>query len=159
MAPLWNRLAAFVYERERSLYNFQGLRAFKEKFHPVWEPRYLAWPGGIALPRVMADISALIAGGYRRMFLQGSRLKTAAAAVLILLAAPPSRRGRAARAGRELHVRRRGPGDGLPAFGSARRPSSSSSPATEAGTRAWSHGASGCATWARSSSASTSGRS
>ncbi|HET6896859.1 MAG TPA: phosphatidylglycerol lysyltransferase domain-containing protein, partial [Vicinamibacteria bacterium] len=87
VAPLWNRLGAFVYQRERSLYNFQGLRAFKEKFHPSWEPRYLAWPGGIALPRVMADISALIAGGYRRMFLKGSRhVKTAAAAVLLLLA-------------------------------------------------------------------------
>jgi lysylphosphatidylglycerol synthetase-like protein (DUF2156 family)/type IV secretory pathway VirJ component len=87
VAPLWNRLASIVYQRERSLYNFQGLRAFKEKFHPIWEPRYLAWPAGIALPRVMADISALIAGGYRRMFLKGSRhMKTAAAAVLILLA-------------------------------------------------------------------------
>lgn len=98
VAPLWNRLASVVYQRERSLYNFQGLRAFKEKFHPVWEPRYLAWPAGIALPRVMADISALIAGGYRRMFLKGSRhMKTAAAAVLIMLvtairagAAPPA---------------------------------------------------------------------
>ena len=87
MAPLWNRLASVVYQRERSLYNFQGLRAFKEKFHPVWEPRYLAWPAGIALPRVMADISALIAGGYRRMFLKGSRhVKTAAAAVLMMFA-------------------------------------------------------------------------
>ena len=70
VAPLWNRLATFVYERGESFYNFQGLRAFKEKFHPVWEPRYLAWPGGLALPRVLADISALIAGGYRRMFLK-----------------------------------------------------------------------------------------
>jgi phosphatidylglycerol lysyltransferase len=70
VAPLWNRLATFVYERGESLYNFQGLRAFKEKFHPAWEPRYLAWPGGLALPRVLADISALIAGGYRRMFLK-----------------------------------------------------------------------------------------
>jgi phosphatidylglycerol lysyltransferase len=68
VAPLWNRLATFVYRRGESLYNFQGLRAFKDKFHPVWEPRYLAWPGGLALPRVLADISALIAGGYRRMF-------------------------------------------------------------------------------------------
>jgi phosphatidylglycerol lysyltransferase len=98
VAPLWNRLASVVYERERSLYNFQGLRAFKEKFHPAWEPRYLAWPAGIALPRVMADISVLIAGGYRRMFLKGSRhMKTAAAAVLIMIvtaivagAAPPA---------------------------------------------------------------------
>jgi len=68
VAPLWNRLASFVYARGEALYNFQGLRAFKDKFHPTWEPRYLVWPGGLALPRVLADTSALIAGGYRRMF-------------------------------------------------------------------------------------------
>jgi phosphatidylglycerol lysyltransferase len=33
-----------------------------------WEPRYLAYPGGLALPRVVTDVSALIAGGYRRIF-------------------------------------------------------------------------------------------
>jgi phosphatidylglycerol lysyltransferase len=51
------------------VYNFQGLRAYKEKFNPVWQPRYLAYPGGLRLPRVLADVSALIAGGYLRIFL------------------------------------------------------------------------------------------
>jgi phosphatidylglycerol lysyltransferase len=36
----------------------------------VWEPRYLAYPGGLSLPRIMADLAALIAGGYRRVFLK-----------------------------------------------------------------------------------------
>ena len=53
-----------------AFYNFQGLRAYKEKFTPVWEPHYLAYPGGLRLPRVIADVSALIAGGYRRIFLK-----------------------------------------------------------------------------------------
>jgi phosphatidylglycerol lysyltransferase len=44
-------------------YNFRGLRAFKEKFGPVWEPRYLASPGGLALPFVLTDIATLISGG------------------------------------------------------------------------------------------------
>jgi phosphatidylglycerol lysyltransferase len=35
----------------------------------VWEPHYLVYPGGMGLPRILADISALIAGGYRRIFL------------------------------------------------------------------------------------------
>lgn len=70
VAPLWNRLASFLYEHGEAVYNFQGLRAFKEKFDPVWEPRYLAYPGGLRLPRVLADVSALIAGGYRRIFFQ-----------------------------------------------------------------------------------------
>ena len=34
-------------------YNFQGLRQYKEKFDPVWEPRYLACPGGSG-PRASA---------------------------------------------------------------------------------------------------------
>jgi phosphatidylglycerol lysyltransferase len=63
LAPLWARAGTFLYGRGESLYNFQGLRAFKEKFSPEWEPRYLASPGGIALPRVLANVATLIAGG------------------------------------------------------------------------------------------------
>ena len=33
-----------------------------------WEPRYLAYPGGLRLPRIMADVSALVAGGYTKIF-------------------------------------------------------------------------------------------
>ena len=68
---LWNRLGGFVYEHGEAFYGFQGLRAYKEKFDPVWEARYLACAGGWQLPRVLADISALVAGGYRRIFLKG----------------------------------------------------------------------------------------
>ena len=53
-----------------AIYNFQGLRAYKEKFNPVWEPHYLAYPGGLRLPRIMADVSALVAGGYGGIFLK-----------------------------------------------------------------------------------------
>jgi phosphatidylglycerol lysyltransferase len=35
------------------------VRQFKEKFRPEWEPRYLASPGGLALPRVLKAIAAL----------------------------------------------------------------------------------------------------
>jgi phosphatidylglycerol lysyltransferase len=70
MAPLWNRLGAFIFEHVDGLYNFRGLRAFKEKFHPVWEPRYLVYRGGLRLPQILADVSALIAGGYRKILLK-----------------------------------------------------------------------------------------
>jgi phosphatidylglycerol lysyltransferase len=70
VAPLWTRLGSFLYHHGETLYNFQGLRAYKEKFNPTWEPRYLAYPGGLALPRILADVAALIAGGYRRIFLR-----------------------------------------------------------------------------------------
>jgi phosphatidylglycerol lysyltransferase len=70
VAPLWNRIGAFLYEHGETVYNFQGLRAYKEKFNPAWEPHYLAYPGGLRLPRILADVSALVAGGYRRIFLK-----------------------------------------------------------------------------------------
>jgi phosphatidylglycerol lysyltransferase len=69
-APMWSRLAAFLYEHGERVYNFQGVRTFKEKFHPAWAPRYLAYPGGLRLARVLADVAALIAGGYRKIFLK-----------------------------------------------------------------------------------------
>jgi phosphatidylglycerol lysyltransferase len=67
VAPLWMRLGVFLYEHGEPLYKFQGLRAYKDKFDPVWDPRYLAYPGGLKLARILADISALVAGGYRRI--------------------------------------------------------------------------------------------
>ena len=73
VAPLWAKAGLFLYEHGEGVYNFQGLRAFKEKFDPVWEPHYLAYPGGLALPRALADMTALIAGGYRRVFTGGQR--------------------------------------------------------------------------------------
>lgn len=63
LAPLWARAGALVAARGEPVYNFRGLRAFKEKFDPVWVPRYLASPGGLALPRVLANVAAVIAGG------------------------------------------------------------------------------------------------
>lgn len=68
IASLWNKLGAFLYEHGEAIYNFQGLRAYKDKFNPQWEPRYLAYPGGLRLPRILADVSALVAGGYARIF-------------------------------------------------------------------------------------------
>jgi phosphatidylglycerol lysyltransferase len=68
VTSLWNRLGSFLYEHADAVYNFQGLRAYKDKFDPVWEPRYLAYPGGFRLARIVADVSALVAGGYRHIF-------------------------------------------------------------------------------------------
>ncbi|MBL0940442.1 MAG: bifunctional lysylphosphatidylglycerol flippase/synthetase MprF [Gemmatimonadaceae bacterium] len=62
-SPLWSRVGTLLYERGEPLYNFQGLRAFKEKFEPEWEPRFLAAPGGLVLPRALSNVAQLIAGG------------------------------------------------------------------------------------------------
>lgn len=63
LAPLWNRLGGFLFRHGEHFYNFQGLRRYKEKYGPEWRPRYLASPGGFALPQVLRDLSVLISGG------------------------------------------------------------------------------------------------
>lgn len=63
LAPGWSRLAALVYEHGEAFYNFRGLRTYKEKFRPEWRPRFLASPGGLALPGDVASITALVSGG------------------------------------------------------------------------------------------------
>ena len=68
---LWSRLGAFLYDHADATYNFQGLRAYKDKFKPTWEPQYLAFPGGRTMPHVLADLSALVAGGYWKIFRRG----------------------------------------------------------------------------------------
>ncbi len=65
LASTWNRLGALIYRFGEHYYNFQGLRHYKDKFIPVWEPKYLASPGGLSLPPIFADISALISGSIK----------------------------------------------------------------------------------------------
>lgn len=65
LAPLWSRVGAFMYQHGEHFYNFQGLREYKNKFDPIWEPRYLACPGGLALPRVLTNVATLISGGIK----------------------------------------------------------------------------------------------
>jgi phosphatidylglycerol lysyltransferase len=65
LAPLWSKAGARLYRHGEHFYNFRGLRSYKEKFTPRWEPRYLASPGGLALPRVVASTAALISGGLK----------------------------------------------------------------------------------------------
>jgi phosphatidylglycerol lysyltransferase len=63
LAPLWSRLGALLFRHGEDFYNFQGLRQFKEKFDPEWQPRYLVSPGGVVLPRVLANVASLVSGG------------------------------------------------------------------------------------------------
>ncbi|WP_020677786.1 bifunctional lysylphosphatidylglycerol flippase/synthetase MprF [Geopsychrobacter electrodiphilus] len=64
-APLWNRIGAVIFNQGEHFYNFEGLREYKQKFDPIWEPRYLAGPGGLSLPRILLNIAALISGGIK----------------------------------------------------------------------------------------------
>lgn len=60
LAPLWNRAVNLIFRHGDHFYRFQGLRQYKQKFAPVWQPKYLASPGGLALPHILADVTTLI---------------------------------------------------------------------------------------------------
>jgi hypothetical protein len=77
LAPHWHRVARIVWSLGRRFYNFQGLRTFKGKFDPIWEPRYLAASGWFGPYLALIDIVALIGGGMRviasRRAIEGGR--------------------------------------------------------------------------------------
>jgi lysylphosphatidylglycerol synthetase-like protein (DUF2156 family) len=58
-ASLFARIGRLVHERGEQFYGFQGLRSFKDKFGPAWEPRYIAAPGAWTLPLVLAEVAML----------------------------------------------------------------------------------------------------
>jgi len=64
-SPVWNQLAVAVRGAGERFYNFAGIREFKQWFYPEWEPRFLASPGGVARPIILAAVASLIAGGMQ----------------------------------------------------------------------------------------------
>ena len=65
------RIARFFFSRGEQWYNFQGLRFFKEKYQPEWQPRYMAYRNPWEWPLAAAYLGALTVGGWHGPF--GSR--------------------------------------------------------------------------------------
>ena len=62
--PTIERALNYIYRNVNRFYNFRGLHAFKEKFHPVWSPRYLIYSNKADLPAVsLALLRANLGGG------------------------------------------------------------------------------------------------
>ncbi|WP_159457786.1 bifunctional lysylphosphatidylglycerol flippase/synthetase MprF [Virgibacillus dakarensis] len=74
MAPLSNvgctkhsflreRIAEAVFNNIRYMYKFSGLRNFKNKYHPEWSGKYLAYRKNYSLASIMLQITKLISKG------------------------------------------------------------------------------------------------
>ncbi|OPY18502.1 MAG: lysyl-tRNA synthetase [Methanomethylovorans sp. PtaU1.Bin093] len=67
LAPLWTKIGAAIYKHGEYFYNFKGLRAYKNKFNPIWEPRYIALPSNFKQVSALKDVALLISGGTKEL--------------------------------------------------------------------------------------------
>ena len=59
LASHWHQIGHLLWRYGGRVYNFRGLRTFKSKFGPQWEPRYLAASGTISPFVLLADVAVL----------------------------------------------------------------------------------------------------
>ncbi|MDD4648678.1 MAG: bifunctional lysylphosphatidylglycerol flippase/synthetase MprF [Desulfoplanes sp.] len=69
LAPMWHKIGNAIFKYGDNFYNFEGLRAYKEKFDPIWQPRYLAAPA-FSAPTVLLNIAGMIAGSWKGIFVK-----------------------------------------------------------------------------------------
>jgi len=60
--PHITRVLYLIAAMVNRIYRFKGLHAFKEKFHPHWEARYLAYPGTATLPLILTTLIRVHSG-------------------------------------------------------------------------------------------------
>jgi phosphatidylglycerol lysyltransferase len=51
-----------IFRHAEQFYGFEGLRAYKQKFCPSWEARFIAGPPGLGMIRALVDLQALVGG-------------------------------------------------------------------------------------------------
>lgn len=65
-APIVSRIGAYLFAHGEALYGFSGIRKYKEKFSPEWEPVYIAALGRMSLPIALGRSALLTSGGIMR---------------------------------------------------------------------------------------------
>ncbi|HEX3701000.1 MAG TPA: GNAT family N-acetyltransferase [Phenylobacterium sp.] len=84
LAPIMSRVGRLLFERGEEIYNFQGVRRYKDKYDPLWQPRYIAAPHKWAIPLLMADVGLLSSGGVAGLAKRPKRAEEP------LIASPPA---------------------------------------------------------------------
>ncbi len=67
--PAIEKALHYIFEHINRFYNFKGLHSYKDKYGPVWSPRYLVYPNVTTLPAVgaaliQANTGNDLLGGY-----------------------------------------------------------------------------------------------
>ncbi len=73
LAPIMSRVGRLLFERAEDIYNFQGVRRFKDKYDPLWSPRYIAAARKWAIPILLADVGLLSSGGVAGLTRRGRK--------------------------------------------------------------------------------------
>jgi len=73
LAPIMSRVGRLLFERGEEIYNFQGVRRYKDKYDPLWGPRYIAAARKWAIPFLMADVGLLSSGGMAGLTRRGRK--------------------------------------------------------------------------------------
>jgi phosphatidylglycerol lysyltransferase len=73
LAPIMSRVGRLLFERGEEIYNFQGVRRYKDKYDPLWAPRYMAAARKWAIPILMADVGLMSSGGVAGLRRRGKR--------------------------------------------------------------------------------------
>ena len=73
LAPIMSRVGRLLFERGEDIYNFQGVRRYKDKYDPLWGPRYIAAARKWAIPFLMADVGLISSGGMAGLTRRGRK--------------------------------------------------------------------------------------
>lgn len=65
LSPLWHKVGHTIFRFGNEFYNFEGLYQYKNKYNPVWRPRYLAVRSGFQIASTLLSVMNLISSSSK----------------------------------------------------------------------------------------------
>ena len=66
--PLWSKIGNTIFHYGSEFYNFEGLYHYKNKFEPVWQPKYLVVLGNSQVAPALLAVTRIISGSIIGVF-------------------------------------------------------------------------------------------